>query len=144
MVYAYVQDVPIGEELYRRIITELGPEPLEGALLHLCVRNDDGSLRYIDVWESKEACGKAFENPNPLGRRHRVRRLSPSSRTNRQPPRHTACQRSASQGELVLTRRGGATLRKPKATQDRKMGSRVLKWKWDDPKIVPQNSHRAR
>lgn len=61
MVYAYIQDVPIGEELYRRVIDELGSEPLPGSLLHLCVRQPDGHLRYIDVWESKEACTEAFE-----------------------------------------------------------------------------------
>jgi hypothetical protein len=61
MVYAYIQDVPIGEELYRRIIDELGPEPLPGSLLHLCVRQPDGHLRYIDVWDSEEACTQAFE-----------------------------------------------------------------------------------
>lgn len=60
MVYAFTQDVPIGEELYRRVIDELGPEPLVGQLLHLCVRRPDGGLRYIDVWESKEACAQAF------------------------------------------------------------------------------------
>lgn len=60
MVYAFIQDVPIGEDLYRRIMEKLGPEPLAGSLLHLCVRNDDGSLRYIDVWESEEACTAAF------------------------------------------------------------------------------------
>ena len=61
MVYAFIQDVPIGEDLYRRIIAELGPEPMAGGLLHLCVRNADGSLRYIDVWESEQACTRAFE-----------------------------------------------------------------------------------
>ncbi len=61
MVYAYVQDVPIGEELYRRIIEELGPEPLAGSLLHLCVRRADGGLRYIDVWESEADCSRAFD-----------------------------------------------------------------------------------
>src|ERR1700712_4598017 len=61
MVYAYVQDVPIDEELYRRVIDEIGPEPLAGALLHLCVREPGGKLRYIDVWESEEACARAFE-----------------------------------------------------------------------------------
>ncbi|MGF0316427.1 hypothetical protein [Nocardia fluminea] len=62
MVYAYIQDVPIGEELYHRIIEELGTEPLDGSLLHLCVRRDDGGLRYIDVWESEEHCARAFED----------------------------------------------------------------------------------
>lgn len=60
MLYAYTQDVPIGEDLYRKIITELGPEPLAGQLLHLCVRQGDGQLRYIDVWESEQACERAF------------------------------------------------------------------------------------
>jgi hypothetical protein len=61
VVHAYTQDVPIGLELYRRILDELGPEPLAGQLLHLCVRRPDGGLRYIDVWESEEACARAFD-----------------------------------------------------------------------------------
>lgn len=61
MVYAYIQDVPIGEELYRRIIADLGPEPVAGSLLHLCLRQPDGKLRYIDVWESEAACERAFD-----------------------------------------------------------------------------------
>jgi hypothetical protein len=61
MVYAYTQDVPIGADVYRRIIDKIGPEPLAGGLLHLCVREPDGRLRYIDVWESEEACARAFE-----------------------------------------------------------------------------------
>jgi hypothetical protein len=58
-MYAYVQDVPIDADLYRRITAELGPEPLAGSLLHLCVKRE-GGLRYIDVWESEEACARAF------------------------------------------------------------------------------------
>jgi hypothetical protein len=61
MVYAFTQDVPIDEDLYRRIVDQLGPEPLEGNLLHLCVRREDGGLRYLDVWESEEACARAFD-----------------------------------------------------------------------------------
>ncbi|MDT4977945.1 MAG: hypothetical protein QOG98_3703, partial [Pseudonocardiales bacterium] len=45
MVYAYTQDVPIGMDLYNKIIAELGPAPLAGSLLHLCVRRADGGLR---------------------------------------------------------------------------------------------------
>ena len=37
------------------IIERLGPEPIAGSLLHLCVREPDGRLRYIDVWESEQA-----------------------------------------------------------------------------------------
>ncbi|GAA4807503.1 hypothetical protein GCM10023200_51420 [Actinomycetospora chlora] len=61
MVYAFTQDVPIDEALYRRIMEQLGPEPLAGQVLHLCVRRPDGGLRYIDVWESEEACARAFD-----------------------------------------------------------------------------------
>ena len=61
MVYAYIQDVPIGEDLYRKIVDGLGPQPMAGQLLHLCVRQPDGKLRYIEVWESKEACAQAFD-----------------------------------------------------------------------------------
>lgn len=60
-MYVYTQDVPIDLATYERIIAALGSEPLKGSLLHLCVRRPDGGLRYIDVWESKEACAKAFE-----------------------------------------------------------------------------------
>ena len=61
MVYAWTQDVPIGDDTYRRIIEALGPEPLAGQLAHLVVRRDDGGLRYIDVWESEDACERAFD-----------------------------------------------------------------------------------
>jgi hypothetical protein len=61
-MYVYTQDVPIDLATYERIIDQLGPEPMAGALLHLCVRRPDGGLRYIDVWDSKEACAKAFED----------------------------------------------------------------------------------
>jgi hypothetical protein len=61
MVYAYIQDVPIGEELYWKIIDEIGPTPVAGSLVHLCVRTPEGALRYIDVWESEEACTRAFD-----------------------------------------------------------------------------------
>ncbi len=61
MVYAYTQDVPIGEEMYRRIVDNLGPAPLKGSLLHLCVRRPEGGLRYIDVWTSEEDCARAFD-----------------------------------------------------------------------------------
>ena len=62
MVYAYIQDVPIGEDLYRRIVDQLGPEPVAGQLLHLCVREPEGRLRYIEVWESEDACTQAFQD----------------------------------------------------------------------------------
>jgi hypothetical protein len=60
VTYAYQQDVPIKEDVYRRIIEKLGPEPLAGLITHVVVRREDGNLRYIDVWESQAACDRAF------------------------------------------------------------------------------------
>lgn len=60
-MYAFLQDVPIDEATYDRIIAALGPEPLAGNLLHLCVRTPEGGLRYVDLWESEEACAAAFD-----------------------------------------------------------------------------------
>ena len=61
MAYAWVQDVPIGEGAYRRIAERLGDEPTEGPVLHLAILKEDGKLRYVDVWKSKELCDKAFD-----------------------------------------------------------------------------------
>ncbi len=61
MVYAYLQDVPVDEVLYRRIVEEIGPEPMPGLILHLCIREPEGGLRYIDVWESEQACNRGFD-----------------------------------------------------------------------------------
>jgi len=61
MVYAFTQDVPIDEATYARITQALGDEPMDGLLVHLCVRRPDGGLRYIDVWESEQQCARAFE-----------------------------------------------------------------------------------
>ena len=60
-MYAYFQAVPIDAPLYWKVIDNIGSEPIAGSVLHLCVRKPDGGLRYIDVWESEEACGKAFD-----------------------------------------------------------------------------------
>lgn len=61
MVYAYTQDVPIDFATYEQVIANLGPEPLDGCLIHLCLRRPDGGLRYVDVWESEEKCSVAFD-----------------------------------------------------------------------------------
>lgn len=61
MPYAFEQEVPIGEEVYRKIMERMGGAPLEGLIVHLVTRAGEGRLRYVDVWESKEACERAFE-----------------------------------------------------------------------------------
>jgi len=60
-MYAFTQDVPIGAEMYWRIIDGIGPEPIAGSLAHLCVKRPDGSLYYIDVWEDEASCTRAFD-----------------------------------------------------------------------------------
>ncbi|SRR5579872_2201279 len=62
MTYAWVQDVPIDEGLYKHVLAELGDEPLAGLVAHVVLRNDDATLRYVDVWESEEACERAFDD----------------------------------------------------------------------------------
>jgi hypothetical protein len=60
MPYTYTQDVPIDEAMYRKIVERLGPAPIAGQIFHLVVRRS-GGLRYVDVWESEEACQRAFD-----------------------------------------------------------------------------------
>lgn len=60
-MYAFVQDVPIDAETYKQITDRMGPEPLEGLVVHAVLANPDGTLRYIDVWESEAACDRAFD-----------------------------------------------------------------------------------
>ena len=59
--YSYEQDVPISEDVYAKIKAKLGPEPLDGLLVHIVVRRPNGQLKYIDVWESEAKCARAFE-----------------------------------------------------------------------------------
>ncbi len=54
MKYACVQDVPIGWEVYQQLMAEVGDAPAEGLVVHLVLRRP-GGLRYVDVWESREA-----------------------------------------------------------------------------------------
>jgi hypothetical protein len=52
-MYAFVQDVPIDAEFYRRIVEGLGDETPDGLISHLAYELPDGGLRYVDVWESE-------------------------------------------------------------------------------------------
>jgi hypothetical protein len=56
MAYAFVQDVPIGLEIYEEIVAGLGNDPPEGLIVHVTEVLDDGHLRYLDIWESQAAC----------------------------------------------------------------------------------------
>jgi hypothetical protein len=54
MPYACQYDVPADEQLYRRVMAEIGDEQPKGLIAHLVVRRDR-VLRHIEVWDSKEA-----------------------------------------------------------------------------------------
>ena len=54
MTYAFVQDVPINQEVYQQLMAEIGDECPKGLVVHMVARTETG-LRYLDVWESKEA-----------------------------------------------------------------------------------------
>ncbi len=59
-LYAWTQDVPIDAETYREIATRMADAKLPGLLVHIAAERPDGSIHYIDVWESEDACNSAF------------------------------------------------------------------------------------
>lgn len=52
MAYAFTYDVPINEEIYRRIMDGVGAERPPGLIAHIACKTD-GGLRYTDVWQTK-------------------------------------------------------------------------------------------
>jgi hypothetical protein len=54
MAFAFLQDVPISWEVYRHIRSQLGEKPPAGLVVHVVIETENG-LRYLDVWESREA-----------------------------------------------------------------------------------------
>jgi hypothetical protein len=60
-LYAWTQDVPINADAYAQILANMDHAKLPGNLVHIALEKSDGTLRYIDIWESEEACDAAFE-----------------------------------------------------------------------------------
>lgn len=60
-MYSWTQDLPINEDVYKRIRSRLDGARLDGLIVHLAIRADDGHVRYVDVWESEAKCNAAFE-----------------------------------------------------------------------------------
>jgi hypothetical protein len=52
MSYAFVQDVPANEAVYRQIRDRLGDETPQGLVAHVVIKRDAG-LRYVDVWDTR-------------------------------------------------------------------------------------------
>ena len=61
MTYVFTQDAPISAEVYGKIATKVGKEPLKGLITHVASKSTDGKMHYFDVWESKELCDRAFD-----------------------------------------------------------------------------------
>ncbi len=54
MAWGFISELPISREQYDRLNGEIREEP-EGLILHTASEKDDGTMRIVDVWESKEA-----------------------------------------------------------------------------------------
>ena len=52
MTYAFIQDVPADEQMYRQIRAKLGNDQPKGLVAHLAIQRE-GGLRYIDVWNTQ-------------------------------------------------------------------------------------------
>lgn len=52
MSYAFIQDVPADEAMYREIRKRLGDEPPKGLVAHVVIKRE-GGLRYVDVWDTE-------------------------------------------------------------------------------------------
>ena len=62
MVYAYIQDVPIDEKTVPARSSTTSARNRCPACCCTCASGDRRArLRYIDVWESKSSCKRAFE-----------------------------------------------------------------------------------
>lgn len=60
-LYAWTQDVPITADMYADITARMGEAEMAGLVVHIAIEKDDGTLQYVDVWESRETHDAAFE-----------------------------------------------------------------------------------
>jgi hypothetical protein len=61
-LYAWTQDLPIDTAAYEDITARMDGAAMRGLVVHIAVEQPDGTLHYIDVWESEQACDAAFES----------------------------------------------------------------------------------
>jgi hypothetical protein len=54
MAWGFISELPISREQYDRLNGGIAQDP-EGLILHTSSEKDDGTMRIVDVWESKEA-----------------------------------------------------------------------------------------
>lgn len=59
--YAWTQDLPIDAAAYADITTRMADARMPGLVVHVAIEEDDGRMRYLDVWSSKEEHDAAME-----------------------------------------------------------------------------------
>lgn len=60
-VFAWTQDVPINAAMYAEVTDRIGDAVMPGLVVHIACENADGTMHYIDVWESEQEHDAAFE-----------------------------------------------------------------------------------
>lgn len=60
--YAWRQHLPIDAQIYADITRKMGEAKMPGLVVHVAIEREDGSMEYLDVWESQEAHDAAFES----------------------------------------------------------------------------------
>jgi hypothetical protein len=63
MPIVVINELPesVTQEMYDAVNAKIGQEAPEGGIVHTGGRDDNGTLRVVDVWESREALER-FEN----------------------------------------------------------------------------------
>ncbi len=59
-LYAWSQDLPIDADFYAAVVQRMGSAKMPGLVVHVAIEQPDGTMRYVDVWESEQACDDAF------------------------------------------------------------------------------------
>jgi hypothetical protein len=61
-LYAWNQDLPIDADFYAAVVERMGTAKMPGLVVHVAIEQPNGTMRYLDVWESEQACDDAFES----------------------------------------------------------------------------------
>ncbi|MEA2427532.1 MAG: hypothetical protein QOF37_1160 [Thermoleophilaceae bacterium] len=63
MAIVVINELPdvVTDEMYDAVSAKIGQEPPDGGIVHTGGRDDSGTMRVVEVWESREALER-FEN----------------------------------------------------------------------------------
>src|SRR4051794_25210637 len=90
MAIVVINELPeyVTEELYDAVNARLGQEASEGGVVHIGGRDDSGTFRVVDVWESREALER-FEEERLRPAIAEVMREHGQDPAQRPPPKQT-------------------------------------------------------